>query len=206
MTHITNLIHAYHDGELSQERVHQVEAHLAGCADCRRELEALQALSLMLQEDLIAAQFTPADRFAAEVAMQLPRRPLAARRQKLWQTAWKAIPVGLAGAWGFVQAVFLMAFLLFPMLQSGVFSSVMPFLPEGSSTILSDVIGFASAPGLEEIGRLVLRLVTFSDPAVQSLLIYLFLQFVIGLLFCAWLATWWLAREKRSAVRLIINH
>ena len=203
MKHVAHLINAYHDGELSLERKNQVEFHLESCESCRREYEALQSLSVLLQEDIIEEQFTPANRFVAQVVMQMPRRTMLTPQQKLWRFAWKAIPVGLAGAWVFVQAVFMVAFVLYTVMQTGALSSVLSFLPEQRTSILSELLGFASVPGLKEIGGLILQLVTFNDPALQSMLIYLFLQFLIGILFCAWLVSWWISREKRSAEGLI---
>ena len=50
------LIHAYHDGELSSERKAFVEAHLRECAACEAELKALRGMSTTL-------------RFAAKPAM-----------------------------------------------------------------------------------------------------------------------------------------
>jgi anti-sigma factor RsiW len=40
-------VHAYHDGDLSEEQRASLEAHLAVCAECRELLEDLQRLSAM---------------------------------------------------------------------------------------------------------------------------------------------------------------
>lgn len=44
---------AYHDGELSPDARSRVEAHLALCAVCRRELQELRALSRLLSESRV---------------------------------------------------------------------------------------------------------------------------------------------------------
>jgi len=49
--HVTEWIGAYHDGELRGARLLQVESHLLDCAACQAELDALSALSTLLQED-----------------------------------------------------------------------------------------------------------------------------------------------------------
>jgi anti-sigma factor RsiW len=46
--HLDNMtLMAYQDGELSGERLAQVEGHVAGCAACRAELEGMKGLSGM---------------------------------------------------------------------------------------------------------------------------------------------------------------
>ena len=38
-------IGAYHDGEIADSETRELEAHLAGCADCRKSLQAMKRLS-----------------------------------------------------------------------------------------------------------------------------------------------------------------
>ena len=52
--HPVEWLSAYYDGELEPVRRGQVEAHLGGCDDCRRELAALEALSQALSRDQAA--------------------------------------------------------------------------------------------------------------------------------------------------------
>jgi hypothetical protein len=47
--HVLEWLEAYLDGELKGGRLHQVEAHLQVCEDCRAELLALRQLSALLQ-------------------------------------------------------------------------------------------------------------------------------------------------------------
>ncbi len=68
---------AYYDGELDAARRDQVRAHLPQCAECRRELAELEALSQTLAADALplAAGTGPVD-FWRGVQSQLPdRRP-----------------------------------------------------------------------------------------------------------------------------------
>jgi anti-sigma factor RsiW len=66
---------AYHDGELEAGRRQQVAAHLAECADCRRELAELETLRQTLASaELPQAAFTSADAFWRDVQPQLPER------------------------------------------------------------------------------------------------------------------------------------
>ena len=43
--HVTEWLNAYFDGELTGNRLHQVEDHLAECEACQAELESLQGFS-----------------------------------------------------------------------------------------------------------------------------------------------------------------
>jgi anti-sigma factor RsiW len=71
---------AYYDGELDKARQKQVEAHLAECPECRRELGEMRSLSQALGADeLPQAELTGAATFWQGVQSQLPeRRPAAA--------------------------------------------------------------------------------------------------------------------------------
>lgn len=51
------MLDLYHDGELEPAELREVEAHLAGCARCRAELDALRHL----RHDLEALEVPPAD-------------------------------------------------------------------------------------------------------------------------------------------------
>ena len=55
-------IAAFHDGELDEAASKQVEAHLAGCKECREELQGLREVSLAM------ADFDPGDITPMELA------------------------------------------------------------------------------------------------------------------------------------------
>ena len=90
--HVSELLAAYHDGELPVNRQHQVEKHLQDCPTCRAELGALEELSSFLKADLVPHQ-TPPERFAAQVQLRLPRAPLPRTPQRSSQP--------LVGCWGY---------------------------------------------------------------------------------------------------------
>jgi len=75
---------AYYDGELDKARQKQVEAHLAECPECRRELGEMRSLSQVLGSDeLPQAELTGAATFWQGVQSQLPeRRPAAAPAER----------------------------------------------------------------------------------------------------------------------------
>ncbi len=66
---LATLLGAYADGELPPETVAQIEAHLLGCARCRREVEVHAVLHQRLQrEPMAAASDSLRDRIAAQIA------------------------------------------------------------------------------------------------------------------------------------------
>ena len=103
--HVSELLAAYHDGELPVNRQHQVEKHLQDCPTCRAELEALKELSSFLKADSIPHQ-TPPERFAAQVQLRLPRGSPSRTRQREGQPPrWAlGVPLALIMVWAFLHA------------------------------------------------------------------------------------------------------
>ncbi|HEX6035240.1 MAG TPA: zf-HC2 domain-containing protein, partial [Anaerolineales bacterium] len=69
--HVTEWLGAYADGELRGNRLQHVKEHLAECEVCQLELESLDRLSSLLQEAPLP-EFSPPERFAAQVGLRLP--------------------------------------------------------------------------------------------------------------------------------------
>ena len=93
-----NLISARIDGELADEDRQKLEAHLAGCADCRATAEAMQ-----LQDAQLVRGFAPHRQAAHDVAdrMTAPLRRAESLRPVWW------VPL-VAAAAGFLLAVLLL--------------------------------------------------------------------------------------------------
>lgn len=108
--HITEQLHAYHDGELQGRALRLVETHLADCADCRARLEQLDALHGLLFSDVLPAGLADDPRFSAEVNLRLQRREqVASSPERVWRVGWYLLPVGLLGLWVVWQAARLTA-------------------------------------------------------------------------------------------------
>lgn len=103
--HVSELLAAYHDGELTSNRLQQVEKHLQDCPTCRAELEVLEELSSLLKADSMPHQTSP-ERFAAQVQLRLPRTALSRTHQRAGQSPrWVlGIPLALIIVWAFLQA------------------------------------------------------------------------------------------------------
>ena len=205
--HVTAWLGAYHDGELQGLRLRQVEAHLAHCATCRADLESLRALAALLQENPAAANLTPPERFVAQVGLRLPRRPERPAWQRGLEIGWQLMPLGLLGTWTFVQAVLVVAGVVLLALQMGLGGDVMaglwyPELVEGLSApqqglSLSEIFNLSEA-SLNDVGPLMLQLLSHRGPLGWGFTLNLVLTGVIGLLYWSWLASWWARRQHRQ--------
>jgi anti-sigma factor RsiW len=193
--HVTTWLEAYHDGELPGRRLRQVEAHLAGCQTCRAELQKLRALTALLDESPTAEVLTPPDRFVAQVGLRLPRRPVQPTWKRALETGWRLIPVGLLGAWAFVQVVFVTASVVLYALQIGMASDVAAGLLPSLGESLFVQIARVSGTTLSDASRLVLRLLSVLAWSTGVQLIALI---VIGLLYWSWLASWWARRQHKN--------
>ena len=198
--HVTSWLGAYHDGELRGLRLRQIEAHLAQCATCHAELERLRALAALLQESPAAGDLTPPERFVAQVGLRLPRRPERPAWQRAMEIGWRLAPVGLLGAWAFVQAVSIVAGVVLVALRMGLGGDVMAgLLPVSQQRLwLAEVFSLSNV-GLSDAGRIMLRMLSDGGPLGWGITLHLALSVVIGLLYCSWLASWWARRQHHSS-------
>lgn len=192
--HVSAWLEAYHDGELKGLRLRQIEAHLAQCETCRAELEQLEALSTLLHKSPAAEDLMPPDRFVAQVGLRLPRRPERTAWQQALEIGWRLVPAGLFGAWAFVQAVFVVSWIVLAALRLGVGGNlVAEWLPAArQGAWLTETFGLLGAD-LSNVSRVILQTLSTLGWGVTLNLAALV---VIGLLYWSWLASWWV-RQKR---------
>ena len=105
--HPRGALHAYLDGELSLEGSLEVEAHLAECGPCRRELETYRALRRLL----VSAKASAPE---AESALMKVTRSVRTRRRRVYAL----------GGFGAMAAAALVALVLFPKVSDGVVREV----------------------------------------------------------------------------------
>jgi|KBSSwiStaDraftv2_1062776.scaffolds.fasta_scaffold01094_10 anti-sigma factor RsiW len=105
--HPRGALHAYLDGELSLEGSLEVEAHLAECGACRRELETYRALRRLL----VSAKASAPE---AESALMKVTRSVRMRRRRVYAI----------GGFGAMAAAAAVALLLVPTLSNGVVREV----------------------------------------------------------------------------------
>jgi predicted anti-sigma-YlaC factor YlaD len=196
--HVMAWLGAYHDGELQGRRLRQVETHLAHCATCRADLERLRALAALLLESPAAENLTPPERFVAQVGLRLPRRPARPAWQRGLEMGWRLVPVGLLGAWAFVQAVFVVAGAVLVALRMGLGGDVAAeLLPASQPGLGLTEIFSLSGTGLNDVGRMMLQVLSSRGPLGWSVTLNLVLLVVIGLLYWSWLASWWARRQQQ---------
>ncbi|MEA3342438.1 MAG: zf-HC2 domain-containing protein [Chloroflexota bacterium] len=197
--HVTPWLGAYHDGELHGRRLRQATMHLAHCAACRGELKELQALTTLLQDAPAAETFTSPDRFVAQVGLRLPRRPAQPAWKRALETGWRLAPLGLFGAWIFVQVVFIVSGVLRTALRLGLGGDLAAdLLPVSQRALSLTELLSSSGASLNDVGQAALRLMGNGGPLGWGVTLNLISLVVIGLLYWSWLASWWARRQHHS--------
>jgi len=204
---IVELLSAYYDGELSDERRAEVEVHLQSCATCRERLAELQALSNLLSA--YSVEVGAAEDFWQKLSPRLPVRqqirpsaPLRAPR--LSNRPWVFLPpLGLLFSKMLAQAVMIIAVTFWGVYALGLLPEWMTrslntvvalskIAPRGGPPIplpsvlpgpLSSLLKYAIGPAAP-IASAVTTVIT---PA----LIYAVATGAIALLYLAWMALWW---------------
>jgi anti-sigma factor RsiW len=194
--HVTAWLEAYHDGELRGRRLRKVEAHLRSCAACRRELERLERLATALRSVPAVEGIASPDRFVYEVGLRLQRRP----EQPVWQRAlnvgWQLAPMGLLGAWAFVQAVLIVFGVLSAAVRVGLGGDLAASLFGVSQGVAveSGLPGLSGA-GLNDLAPVALRVLRSGGPSGWGPMLTVALLILIGVLYWSWLASWWARRR-----------
>ncbi len=181
--HVLDWIGAYLDGELHGGQRRRVEMHLAGCAACRAELDAMQALSARLHTNPPMPARTPPEQFVAQVRLRLPARATAPA-SRVRQAAGLWLPLGVFGLWAFSQAVLVVGAFGLWVLPIGLPVVLLP-VPAGGG-LLPLLAGLAGAPVWGNwLPLLGLEVALTAAAAVLT---------------WACLAGWWAARDKDLAL------
>lgn len=93
--HFTELLQAYHDNELPDWQVEQLEDHLSKCQHCQAELTELQALSTLLHSVQPMIQTSNPAEFAKKLIRLLPQRPAAPIWQRSLKLGWQLSPLAM---------------------------------------------------------------------------------------------------------------
>lgn len=192
--HVMEWLNAYLDGEMKEAQVQQVEAHLVECETCRVELESLARLSSLLHE-VPAPQFTPPERFAAQVNLRLPRRQLSASRNKIIEVGWWMIPVGLLGAWVFIGTSAFVSGMLSAANSLGLMSGLSNWLAFGSP---NEVYWSATLGQFGVLSGNSLNWAAATEALTRTSLPQFALHVSIALLYLSWMAIWWSRRQRQE--------
>ena len=137
---IVGLLGAYADAELPAETVSQLDAHLVGCASCRRELAVHHAVRRRLAAEPPAAAEPALQRRirAAIAAMPVPA-PSPAPAIPGWRRHAVALAAGAVVVAALVAATFLATPEL-PWRRATEVHVALPVTPVGSDALLGDVL------------------------------------------------------------------
>jgi anti-sigma factor RsiW len=95
-------LNAYVDGELGPSETRRLEEHLAGCGECRVQLERLKGLQGLLRQELKdpAVDLTPALWPGVRARIESGRSPgrVTAWIRQIWEATWERPRLSLAGA------------------------------------------------------------------------------------------------------------
>ena len=192
--HVMEWLNPYLDGELHGSRLQQVETHLDECDACRAELASLEALSAFLQE-APTAEFSPPEKFAAQIRLRLPRQKTAPVRNRILEVGWWMIPVALLAIWIFINT----SFFLYDMLSV---ADRIGWLTSVSNWMRFDAWSAADwSAALERIGVLegnALALAASAEAITRTSLPQIILQTSIALLYLSWLAIWWTRHQRQG--------
>jgi hypothetical protein len=205
--HVTDLLGPYLDGELHGLRLQRVEDHLAGCTTCRKELEELRQLSGLLQKSFTTESFMPADKFVANMVLRLsaqsatrrqPRREETSPDRKPLSLLWWLAPVGVLGAFYFVQTVFILSSLVSTANLTGLLGNATAWLQSGSQQSLWFTATMNLFGGqIHGSSQTALDLLNDFSVIGSNVFVQLLWQAGIALAYWAWLAMWW--RRRKSA-------
>jgi anti-sigma factor RsiW len=191
--HILELLGAYLDGELHGRQLSKVETHLEECQICREEVQSLQALSATLRAEPLPDSPGP-ERFAAEVALRLPRTPVKPASRRALEFGWWLVPVGLVLTWIFLSTTLLVSNVVTTASEIGLLDSASALLVSGSpaEAYWSGTLG--------QFGLLAgdsLQWVEMTEAFTRTTLPPIIWQVSIALLYLSWMAIWW-ARHTRQ--------
>jgi predicted anti-sigma-YlaC factor YlaD len=197
--HVTEWLNAYLDGELRGSRLQHVEAHLAQCDACRAELDSLEKVSALLQ-NVPAAEFSPPERFAAQVSLRLPRPKAEAPRKKILEIGWWMIPVGLLAIWIVINTSFFVYDVVSVANRFGLLTSISDWMRFGTSspTNWSSILG--------QIGVLrgnAFTLAASTETFTRTSLLQINLQVSVAMLYLSWIAIWWARHQRQENGQLL---
>ena len=189
-SHVTEWLAAFHDGELSGRRLAYVEAHLEKCEVCQTELEKLGSLSALLGDVPEAAMSISADRFAAQVGLQLTRRPqldVEPASRPGW--AWTALPVLLLIGIALLQVVQWVARSL----------SLAQVFGYGEAAVSQLTSSTPQTTGM--FAEISSELIRFGVPFSPQILLGLILPAILAVGYMVWLIIWGLNQGEFEATQ-----
>ncbi len=195
--HVTELLGAYYDGELTSNLKHQVENHLFDCETCRAELESFRELSSLLKADVVPPHIST-ERFAANLTLSLPRQVVQSPSRKAFEIGWWLIPVGALGVWLFLQITFSLSSVVLTLSETGLLGNGFSWLQGNAPqarwvSMAVDLFGGQ----LGSNSKFVLFVLNDLSLFVQNLTNRYIWQALVATLYLGWLISWWLRQPNQ---------
>ena len=196
--HVTELLAAYHDGELTSQRKQQVEDHLLECATCSAELKSFRELSSLLKMDVVPQQIST-ERFVANVTLSLPHQREQSQSRKALEIGWWLIPVGALGAWLFLQITFSLSSVVLTVSETGLLGNGFSWLQGNASqvgwfSLAMDLFGGQ----IGSFGQFILSELNDLSLFIQDLTSPYIWQALFATLYLGWLVSWWLRQSNQT--------
>jgi hypothetical protein len=198
--HVTEWLGPYHDGELHGAHLRQVEQHLSECAECQTELEEIRRLTDLLNKAPLTTDFLPTERFVANLNLSLPRRIVQPQSRRILEIGWWLIPVGLLGAWLFLQVTFSLSSVAAIASDTGLLGGSFSWLqghPLQTDWFI-DTMGLVGNQ-LGVSGRSILSALNEAEVIASELTGQFLWQTLLALSYLGWLLSWWLRHPEQSA-------
>ena len=197
-SHVTELLAAYHDGELTSHRKQQVENHLLECATCSAELESFREFSSLLKMDVVPQQIST-ERFVANVTLSLPHQREQSQSRKALEIGWWLIPVGALGAWLFLQITFSLSSVVLTVSETGLLGNGFSWLQGNASqvgwfSLAMDLFGGQ----IGSFGQFILSELNDLSLFIQDLTSPYIWQALFATLYLGWLTSWWLRQSNQA--------
>jgi len=185
--HMLEYLGAYLDGELYNGQLRKVEAHLDECQMCMTEYRSLQILSAALH-GAPTPDFPSPERFAADIALRLPRAQVKPLHKSAFEIGWWLVPVGLVVAWIFLNTTLLVSNML-------IRADEFRLLDSASARLVSSAPNETYWSGaLGQFGLLTgnnLQWAEMLESFTRISASQIFWQVAIALLYLSWMAIWW---------------
>lgn len=195
---IHNKLGAYLDGELNERSRLEVQAHLATCQLCREELGSLRQLSEQLHA-IPTPDFMPANRFAAQLLLQLPRQKVAPQLRPRFQLAGWMAPAAILIVWLITQAISSLSAAVSIANHLGLTGEATAWLDSrqpltwitATQTVFGGLLNADGQAGLNSVSEWSVLFQRLAAPFVW--------QIALAVLYWAALALWWQSRQTRQS-------